>query len=112
MFSVERPRPRLRQWIGDATPPGLHSHTIIRGAVVAPWNSPIIVIDTSEPPARRLVSRQGQDGTSPKITPTGESGRIAPEGSTMRVELYGEPLAGDHVSQKLRTGEHRLDPGL
>ncbi len=110
MFFVEKPR--LRQWVGDATPPGLHSHTIIRGAVVAPWNSPIIVIDTSESPVRKVVSKQGQDGTSPKITPTGESGRIAPEGSTMRVELYGEPLAGDLVSQGLRSSERRQDPGL
>ncbi len=81
-------RPRLREWKGDIVPPGLHSHTIIRGSVVAPWNSPIIVIDTSEPRVRKVVSRQGQDGTSPKITPTGESGRIAPEGCTMRVDLH------------------------
>lgn len=101
---MERTRPGLRQWIGDATPPGLHSHTIIRGAVVAPWNSPIIVIDTSEPPVRKLVRKQGQDGTTPKEIPTGETGRIAPSGSTAIIESHGEPLACDPMSSALRAG--------
>ncbi len=100
-----------RHW-GDEPPINLHFQAVLSGRLIEPWNVPIVVDDASEAPARVRVSRQGEKGTTPKERPTGESGRLAPGGSTTVIEFKGEPMAGDPVSQSLRSTEPRHDPGL
>ncbi len=105
----------IRRWVGNEPPSNLHARGIIEGKLIEPWNYPITVeYDPNEPaePVRRVVTKQGLDGTTSKHASTGECGRLAPDGSTTIIDFHGEPMAGDPVSQNLRAIDHRQDPGL
>ncbi len=91
-----------RVWDGEMPPRDLHEPAVIKGALIKPWAVPVLVENPPLSPERVVVAAQGLGGTTPKERPTGESGRIAPEGSTTIIDMQGEPMAGDPVSKDLR----------
>lgn len=104
----------IRRWKGDEPPPNLHQRGIIEDRLVEPWNYPIVVEGdpNATEPVRKIVSKQGLDGTTPKERPTGEGPQLSGTNHDVFVAGHGEPMAGDPVSINLRSAVRRPDPGL